>query len=86
MQILRMAKCSKISKTFLFLFLKEMLVIKAGIHKTHVKTGNREDLQTFFRSSLIRVCTVCLDIFCSKLVFEILEHLPYHIYPTYSDI
>ena len=36
-------KCSKILNTFLFQFLKEMLVIRAGIHKKHVGIANRED-------------------------------------------
>ena len=31
----------------------------------------------FFRSSLIRICTVCLGLFCRELEFEILENLPY---------
>ena len=36
-------KCPKISETFLFLFFKEMLVIRAGIHKMHVRMANREN-------------------------------------------
>ena len=31
----------------------------------------------FFRSSLIWVRGVCLDLFCSQLMFKILERLPY---------
>ena len=42
-----------------------------------VKIANREDTDqtALFRSSLIWVCTVCLDIFYSQLTFKILEHL-----------
>ena len=36
-------KCSKISNTFPVLFSNEMLVFKAGIHKSLVKMANRED-------------------------------------------
>ena len=36
-------KCSIISNTFLFLFSTKMLVIRDGIHKTFVRTANRED-------------------------------------------
>ena len=36
-------KCSEISNTFLFLFSNEMLVIRAGTHKIHVRKANRED-------------------------------------------
>ena len=36
-------KCSKISNTFLFLFLNKMLVIRPGIHKMHVRIANKED-------------------------------------------
>ena len=51
-------KCSKISNTFLFLFVNKMLVIRAGIHKCipEYQTGKiliRQLLQT-----LIWVCTV----------------------------
>ena len=38
-------KCSKNSNTFRFLLLKEMLVMRAGIHKMHVRIANREDRQ-----------------------------------------
>ena len=45
-----------------------------------VRIANREDLdqKTASKSSLICVCTVCLDIFGKQVVFEILEHLPYY--------
>ena len=33
-------KCSKISNTFLFLFLNKMLVIRAGIHKMLLRIAN----------------------------------------------
>ena len=36
-------KCSKISNTFLFLFLNKKLVIRAAIHKMRVQIENRED-------------------------------------------
>ena len=34
---------SKISKTFLFLFLYKMLVISVGIHKMLLRLANRQD-------------------------------------------
>ena len=36
-------QCSKISNTFLFLFSGKMFVIKAGIHKMHVRIANKLD-------------------------------------------
>ena len=36
-------KCSKISNTFLFLFLNKMIVTRAGIHKLLFRLANRED-------------------------------------------
>ena len=36
-------KCSKISNTFLYLYFKEMLVIRTGIHKMHVRIANKKD-------------------------------------------
>ena len=36
-------RCSKISNTFLFLFLNKRFVIRASIHKMHVQIANRED-------------------------------------------
>ena len=54
-----------------------MLVIRAGIHKIHVRIANREDpYQT--ASSEADVAQHCLDLSCNQLVFEILEHLPYY--------
>ena len=41
---LRCEKYSKISNTFLCLFLNKILVIRAGIHKMFVSVANREDL------------------------------------------
>ena len=42
----------------------------------------------FFRSSLIRVCTVCLGLFGRQLVFEILKHLLYLfvLYWNYNNL
>ena len=37
------SKCSKILNAILFLFSDNMLVIKAGAHKTLVRITNRED-------------------------------------------
>ena len=37
-------KCFKISNTYLYVFLKEMLVIRTGIHKMHVRIANKSDL------------------------------------------
>ena len=37
------SKCSKITNTFLFLFLNEMMIIRVGIHKMLVRRANRED-------------------------------------------
>ena len=48
-----------------------MLIIRAGI---------RPHFDCFFRSSLIYVCAVCLDLSPSELVFKILEHLPYDLF------
>ena len=39
----RYCKCSKISKTFLFLFSNKMLVFGTGIHKFLVRVANWED-------------------------------------------
>ena len=51
-------KCSKISKTFLFLFPHKMLVIRAGNYIMLVRIANREDpYQT--ASELVLVCAVC---------------------------
>ena len=36
-------KCSEISNAFLFLFLNELLVFRAVIHKLLAKIANRED-------------------------------------------
>ena len=36
-------KCSKISKTFLFLFSNKMLFFMAGIHNKLVRIANREN-------------------------------------------
>ena len=36
-------KCSQILNTFLFLFSAKIMVIRAGIHKIHVRIANRED-------------------------------------------
>ena len=50
----------------------QMLVIRAGIHKTVVRIANREDPdQTASREA---ICTVCLGPFGRQLVFDILEH------------
>ena len=45
---------------FLLLFSNKLLVFRAGIHKLLVRIANRED--PIIRSSLIRVCTVCLGL------------------------
>ena len=36
-------KCSKMSNTFLYLFLNKMLIIRAGIHRMLVRITNGED-------------------------------------------
>ena len=41
---LQYGNCSKILNTFLFLFLNELLIIKAGFHKMLVRVANRKDL------------------------------------------
>ena len=52
-------KGSKISNTFLSLFLNKMLVTRAGIHKMHITLANREEpVQTASSESLIWVCAV----------------------------
>ena len=48
------------------------LVIRAGINKMHVRIANRED-----PDQTALVCGVCLSLFASELVFEILEHQLY---------
>ena len=54
-----------------------MLDITAGYHKMLVRIVNREDPdQTASKSSLLRVCPVCLGLYDLQLVLEILEHLP----------
>ena len=58
----------KVSNTFRSLFSNNMLLFRTGIHKMDIR------IACFFRSSLIWVCTVCLDSFGR---FEILEHLPH---------
>ena len=68
-------KCSKILNTFLFLFSNKMLVFRAGFQKMLARIANREDPE-FLRSSLIWVCSICLDLFGRQLLFKILEHLP----------
>ena len=46
-----------------------MLVIRAGIHKKLVRIANREHPDQT-RSSLIKVCPVCLDLFGRQLMFK----------------
>ena len=77
--LIKYDKCSKISNTLLFLFSKEMLIIRAGILQNACQNSKqgRPRSDCFFRSSLIWVCIVCLDLFCNQLVFKILEHLRY---------
>ena len=70
---------SGLVNTFLFLFSNKMLVIRAGIYKMLISIAHREDSDQTFRTSLIWVCAVCLDLFSQVQVFKILEHLPYHI-------
>ena len=68
-----------ISNTFLTVFSNKILVtsgIKAGIHKMYVRIGS----DCSFRSCLIWVCTVCLDLFGKQLVFKIVEHFPYLVH------
>ena len=64
-------KCSKIPNSFLSLFIKKMLVIRAKIFKIIDNISN----------SLIKVCPVCQCSFGRQPVFEILEHLPYFYVP-----
>ena len=47
-------KCSKISNTFLFLFLNKMLVIRAGIHKMHLRIVNGDDPDQTASSEMVR--------------------------------
>ena len=47
-----------------------------------LQTGKTD--QTAFKSSLIRVCTVCLGHFGRKLVFKPLEHLLLDIFFNYQ--
>ena len=68
-----LCNCSKISNIFLSLFLKEVLVIKVGIHKVHASKAL--DQTALEKSDL---CLHCLsrNLF-NQLVFEMLECLPY---------
>ena len=54
-----------------------MFVIRAEIHKMLVKIANMEGPDQTASKELVWICTVCLDLFCSHLIFEILKHLPY---------
>ena len=58
-------KCSITSNTFLFLLTNKMLVSELELSCLKSKQGKpRSDY--FFRSSLICVCTVCLDFFVAN--------------------
>ena len=55
-----------------------MLVIKARIHKMHVRLANREDSGQTASQKQSALSLRCLSrLLDSLLVFEILEHLPY---------
>ena len=56
--------------TFHFLFLIKMLVIRAVIHKKIMSEYGRPTGDCFLRSSLIWVCTVCLDLYYSQLTYH----------------
>ena len=49
-----------------------MLIIRAGIHKMHVRIATGK---TFITLSLMAVFTVCIGLFDKQLVFEILKKL-----------
>ena len=52
------------------MFLNEMQVIMAGIHKMHTCQNSKQ--------KQFDLCVpVCLNLFWSQLVFEILDDLPY---------
>ena len=59
-----------------------MLVITAGIRKMLFRIANREDPD----QTATLVCTVCLSIFGSQLVLEILEHLWCELFGSTSKI
>ena len=83
------SKCSNILNTFLFLFSDNMLVIKAGAHKTLVritKKKGRPWSDCFWRSSLIWVWTACTYIFVRQVVFEILKLLLYIMFLKKSEL
>ena len=46
---------------FLNFLLNKILVIRAGIHKMHIRIANRKDPDQ--TASMIWVCAVCLDLF-----------------------
>ena len=57
-------KCSKFSNTFIFLFSNKVLVLDLDPQKPCQNSKQeRPILDYFFRSSLIWVCPVCLDLF-----------------------
>ena len=70
------SKCFQISNTFLSV-LKYNVGLQGLNSQNACQTGKQgiplSDCS--WGSSLIWVCTVCLDLFCSQLVFAILEHL-----------
>ena len=65
-------KCSKIWNTFLFLFLKEMLIIITGIHKMHARIANKEDPNQTASSEHLS----CMFFHC---LFKIAKDYFYHL-------
>ena len=72
-------KCSKVLKTFLFLFSNNMLIIRARIPKMFVRLVNREDPDQTCSEAVWpeSVLFIGLGLFGRQLVFKILEHLPF---------
>ena len=69
-------KCSKISNTFLFLFLIKMLVFTACIHKMLVRVANREDPDQTVLKKQSDLGLPCLSRpFWQAISVQILEHL-----------
>ena len=72
------SKCSKFLNTFLFLFSDNMLVLKAGAHKTLVRLANRRTLNRLLLQKQSDLGLHFLYIlFFGQVMFEILERLPY---------
>ena len=75
---MRYGKCSKIQT--IFFFCSQIKCRLSGLEVTYAWLNSKQGKpwsDCFFRSSLIRACTVCLWLFGRQIVIKILEHLSY---------